>query len=80
MDAEGIDAWLAPAATGPAPQGIDTTGSPAMNLPWTQARLPVVGVPAGQASNGLPLGIQVIARPGADEDLLGWARLVAAVA
>jgi Asp-tRNA(Asn)/Glu-tRNA(Gln) amidotransferase A subunit family amidase len=73
MDAEGIDAWIAPAATGPAPEGLDTTGSPLMNLPWTQARLPVVGVPAGTAGNGLPLGVQVAARPHADEELVSWA-------
>ena len=77
MDEAGIDAWIAPAATGPAPEGITTTGSPAMNLPWTQARLPVVGLPAGVASNGLPLGVQCVARPGADEDLLGWAGTLA---
>jgi Asp-tRNA(Asn)/Glu-tRNA(Gln) amidotransferase A subunit family amidase len=73
MDAEAIDAWIAPAATGPAPVGIDTTGSPLMNLPWTQARLPVVGVPAGVATDGLPLGVQIAARPDADEELLSWA-------
>ncbi|MGH3488267.1 MAG: amidase family protein, partial [Actinopolymorphaceae bacterium] len=73
MDAEGVDAWVAPAATGPAPAGLDTTGSPLMNLPWTQARLPVVGVPAGVAANGLPLGVQFAGRPGADEELLRWA-------
>lgn len=44
-----------------------------MNLPWTQARLPVVGVPAGLTADGLPLGLQCVARRGADEELLGWA-------
>jgi Asp-tRNA(Asn)/Glu-tRNA(Gln) amidotransferase A subunit family amidase len=78
MDAEGFDAWLAPAATGPAPQGIETTGSPVMNLPWTQARLPVVGVPAGHVASGLPLGVQVVGRPGADETLIRWGADIAA--
>jgi Asp-tRNA(Asn)/Glu-tRNA(Gln) amidotransferase A subunit family amidase len=81
MDRAGIDAWIAPAATGPAPLGITTTGSPLMNLPWTQARLPVVTVPAGRApSGGLPLGLQCVARPGADEALLTWAARLATVA
>jgi Asp-tRNA(Asn)/Glu-tRNA(Gln) amidotransferase A subunit family amidase len=32
MDAAGIDAWISPAATGPAPPGLAATGSPAMSL------------------------------------------------
>ncbi|NYE75069.1 amidase [Microlunatus parietis] len=77
----GIDAYVAPAATGPAPHGLDTTGSPLMNLPWTQARLPVLGLPAGRTDDGLPLGVQFAAAPGRDEALLGWAAgLVAALA
>lgn len=69
----GADAYVAPAATGPAPHGLDSTGSPLMNLPWTQARLPVLGLPAGRTDDGLPLGLQFAAAPGSDEDLLGWA-------
>lgn len=73
MDAAGIDAWACPAAPGPAPAGIHATGDPAMNLPWTHAGLPAVTLPAGVAANGLPLGLQLVARFGADEALLGWA-------
>ena len=43
-----------------------------MNLPWTHAGLPVASVPAGEAESGLPLGLQCVARFGADEDLLAW--------
>ena len=68
-----LDAYVAPAATGPAPYSLETTGSPLMNLPWSQARLPVLGVPAGRAPNGLPLGVQFAAGPGQDERLLAWA-------
>ncbi len=75
MEAEGIDAWLSPAATGPAPAGIAATGDPNMNLPWTHAGMPVVTVPAGAAANGLPLGLQIAARFNCDEELLGWAAL-----
>ena len=28
MDAHGLDVWLAPAAPGPAPAGLDSTGDP----------------------------------------------------
>lgn len=67
------DLWVAPAATGPAPQGIETTGDPIMNLPWTHAGVPVVTLPAGNAANGLPLGLQLAAPFGDDEHLLAWA-------
>lgn len=78
MAAEGIDLWVSPPATGPAPAGIDSTGDPVMNLPWTHAGVPAVNVPAGRASTGLPLGLQVAARHGADERLLAWAVALAA--
>ncbi|MFD3420619.1 amidase [Streptomyces decoyicus] len=68
--AAGIDLWIAPSATGPAPAGLDSTGSSIMCLPWSNAGLPAVSVPAGQAANGLPLGLQLVGRFGADEDLL----------
>jgi Asp-tRNA(Asn)/Glu-tRNA(Gln) amidotransferase A subunit family amidase len=73
MDSEGIDAWITPAATGPAPAGIHATGDPNMNLPWTHAGMPAITVPAGRAANGLPLGMQLVARFDADEELLLWA-------
>jgi Asp-tRNA(Asn)/Glu-tRNA(Gln) amidotransferase A subunit family amidase len=73
MDARGIDLWICPPAPGPAPEGIESTGSPAMNLPWTHAGLPAVTVPAGRTESGLPLGLQLVARANADEALLAWA-------
>lgn len=72
MDEHGIDAWIAPAAPGPAPVGLDSTGDPIMNLPWTQAGLPAVNLPTGKAANGLPMGLQVIGRWYEDEKLLDW--------
>jgi len=73
-----IDAWIAPAAPGPAPEGIDDTGDPVMNLPWTHAGLPTVALPAGTTDDGRPLGVQCATAVGADEDLLGWAEGLAA--
>ncbi|HEX5503753.1 MAG TPA: amidase [Thermomicrobiales bacterium] len=78
MGAAGIDLWICPPATGPAPAGLDATGDPIMNLPWTHAGVPVVTLPAGHAENGLPLGLQCAARAGADERLLAWAGPLAA--
>ncbi|MDX3075024.1 amidase [Streptomyces sp. MI02-7b] len=76
---ERIDVWLAPSATGPAPFGLGSTGDSVMCLPWSNAGFPAVSLPAGYAANGLPLGLQVVGRPGEDEELLGWVAELAAV-
>ena len=73
MDAHGVDMWIAPSAPGPAPKGLDSTGDPVMNLPWTQAGMPAINLPAGRSAGGLPLGLQLTARFNADENLLAWA-------
>ncbi|WP_046089586.1 amidase family protein [Streptomyces antioxidans] len=73
MDRDGIDLWITPAATGPAPYGLESTGDSVMSLPWSYAGAPALALPAGRAANSLPLGVQCVTRPGADERLLGWA-------
>ena len=73
MDEHGIDLWISPAAPGPAPKGLDSTGDPVMNLPWTHSGLPTLNLPAGYDEAGLPMGLQVAARWYADEALLVWA-------
>ncbi|WP_344592924.1 amidase [Streptomyces violaceusniger] len=73
MDRDGIDLWITPAATGPAPYGLKSTGDSVMSLPWSYAGAPALALPAGRAANSLPLGVQCVARPGVDERLLGWA-------
>jgi Asp-tRNA(Asn)/Glu-tRNA(Gln) amidotransferase A subunit family amidase len=83
MTDAGIDIWICPSATGPAPHGLDTTGSPAMSVPWTQAGLPALSLPAGAVARdlggpALPVGLQCVGRPGADEQLLAWAPGIAA--
>ncbi|MDL5361436.1 amidase [Halalkalicoccus sp. NIPERK01] len=76
MDAEDVDVWICPAAPGPAPEGIDTTGDPVMNLPWTHCGLPAMALPADELG-GLPLGLQCVARYGDDEPLVNWAEGIA---
>jgi Asp-tRNA(Asn)/Glu-tRNA(Gln) amidotransferase A subunit family amidase len=73
MNLHGVDVWVSPAAPGPAPHGLDSTGDPVMNFPWSHSGLPAVTVPSGLAANGLPLGLQMAARWQADELLLAWA-------
>jgi Asp-tRNA(Asn)/Glu-tRNA(Gln) amidotransferase A subunit family amidase len=73
MTSNQIDLWIAPSAPGPAPKGLESTGDPVMNLPWTQAGLPSINLPAGKNQNGLPLGLQLIGGWYKDEALLTWA-------
>ncbi len=72
MDIHGIDAWISPAAKGAAPRGLVSTGDPVMNLPWTQAGFPTLGLPSGMNAEGLPLGLQITADFNRDEDLVSW--------
>lgn len=69
-----IDAWICPSTVGAAPKGLESTGDPIMNLPWTQAGLPAINLPAGKNPQGLPLGLQVVANWHKDESLLLWAK------
>jgi len=60
---------LTPAATGPAPRGLASTGDPCMNSPWTALGTPAISLPM-PVSNGLPLGIQLTAAHGQDARVL----------
>lgn len=79
MATQGVDLWLAPAAPGAAPKGLDSTGDPIMNLPWTHAGLPTLTLPAGKNEWGLPLGIQLVGSWYGDEELLCWAKGIEAI-
>ncbi|HVT60418.1 MAG TPA: amidase [Thermoanaerobaculia bacterium] len=76
MDAHRLDAWLSPSAPGPAPHGLESTGDPVMNVPWTHAGLPALGLPSAMSPEGLPLGLQVVGRYGGDEALLAAGRVL----
>jgi Asp-tRNA(Asn)/Glu-tRNA(Gln) amidotransferase A subunit family amidase len=56
---------LVPAATGPAPLGLASTGDSRMNSPWTALGTPAISIPMPVA-NGLPLGLQLTADHGQD--------------
>ena len=74
-----VDIWVSPATTEPAPEGLDSTGSPIMNLPWTYVGMPAITVPGGRAANGLPLGFQCVSAAMTDEYLLEWIGPVARI-
>ena len=57
-----VDVLLTPAAPGPAPEGLGSTGDPVFNAPSSTFGLPSLGVPMGFAPPGLPLGLQIVGR------------------
>jgi len=63
------DGILSPPTLGEAP-GLETTGDPRFCARWTLVGSPAVTVPTGRGPNGLPLGLQISAAPGADRALL----------
>ena len=69
MDRDQIDLWISPSAPGVAPHGLDSTGDPVMNLPWTHSGLPTIGMPSGKNADRLPFGLQLTGRFGEDETL-----------
>lgn len=70
----GVAALLTPSTPAPAPEGLGSTGSPVFNGPFTLAGFPVIGFPAGFASEtGLPVGVQAAAVPFAEGRLLALA-------
>lgn len=77
MDEHSLDLWLSPPAPGAAPHGLGSTGDPVMNIPWTQAGMPALCVPAGRNGQGLPMGLQIAGRFGKDEEVLAWGRGIA---
>lgn len=65
-----VDLLLTPATPTPAPEGILSTGSPAYNLPFTNAGVPTLTLPAGYSNNNLPLAIQLITGPMEEQKLI----------
>ena len=52
--------------------GLESTGDPIMNLPWTHCGLPSVNLPSGYEEDGLPVGLQAVGKWYEDEALLEW--------
>lgn len=63
------DIVLTAAAPGAAPALRSTTGDPLFNRPWQLLGCPCLTLPGGLDADGLPLGLQLVARPGDDERL-----------
>ncbi len=65
-----VDALVTPAVPGTAPRGLDSTGDPVFCTLWTFAGLPAITLPLLAGDNGLPLGVQLVARRGNDAGLI----------
>jgi Asp-tRNA(Asn)/Glu-tRNA(Gln) amidotransferase A subunit family amidase len=73
---EGFDILLAPCVQGEAPVGLDSTGDPGFQAIWTILHVPTMSLPTHRGPNGLPVGIQLIARRYDDQRLFACARWV----
>jgi amidase len=70
------DVLLAPCVTGEAPVGLQSTGDTRFQEFWTALHVPTISLPTHKGPNGLPIGIQLIARIYDDENLLASAQWV----
>ncbi len=75
---DSYDVLLTASATGEAPVGLESTGDPVFNRVWTLLHVPCATIPFGLGPNGLPVGVQVVARQGDDMRLLTVAKWIAA--
>jgi Asp-tRNA(Asn)/Glu-tRNA(Gln) amidotransferase A subunit family amidase len=73
-----LDLLVAPSAPGVAPAGLSSTGNPVFQRIWTALGVPCLGFPVAW-SEGLPLGLTLVARPGADRQLIADARAILAL-
>jgi Asp-tRNA(Asn)/Glu-tRNA(Gln) amidotransferase A subunit family amidase len=70
------DFLLTPSAPGEAPLGHARTGPATYNIRWTLLGCPSVTIPAGFGPAGMPVGIQLVGRPGQDAAVLRQAAAV----
>jgi len=71
---ESCDAILCPAALGPAPAGLGSTGDSIFNGLWTMAGTPAITLPLLATPDGLPMGVQLVAARGDDKALVSVAQ------
>lgn len=64
------DAIITPAAPGPAPDNLQTTGNPIFNGLWTFCGTPAVTIPLLWSQNNMPMGVQLVGRVGDDARLM----------
>ena len=70
---------VTPATPTAAPRGLESTGDPGFNSPWSYAGVPTVTIPCGLTGDGLPCGLQLIGSIDREHHLLSVAAWCEAV-
>jgi Asp-tRNA(Asn)/Glu-tRNA(Gln) amidotransferase A subunit family amidase len=73
---ENYDVLITPAAAGEAPVGLHSTGYTGFCTIWTSAHVPALTLPVLRGPNGLPVGMQIVARRDRDRELFGYAEWI----
>ncbi|MER3456779.1 MAG: amidase [candidate division GAL15 bacterium] len=74
-----VDVLVTPTTPAPAPRGLESTGDPSFNGPFSFVGFPSITVPVALSAQGLPLGVQLVAKPLAEATLLRAASALEAV-
>lgn len=74
-----VDLLIQPAAPGPPPPTLASTGRAIFNRLWTMTGDPAIAVPGMRDDAGLPLGVQVIGPFGQDHKALAGAHFIEGV-
>ena len=70
LEHEGVSVLICPSTDDTAPEGLESTGDPVMNIPWSNSGLPTVSLPIGIDESRLPIGLQIVGFFNDDESLL----------
>ncbi|MEN6493550.1 MAG: amidase [Thermoguttaceae bacterium] len=71
---DGVDALVMPSTNTTAPATLATTGDNRNQAPWSYLGVPVISIPCGLASDGMPAAIQLVQRHYAEPTLFRVAR------
>ena len=71
---EKTDLIITPSAPGEALKGLEYTGSPIFNTTWSLNGNPCITLPLFKGKQELPIGCQLVARFGEDDQLLNYAK------
>jgi aspartyl-tRNA(Asn)/glutamyl-tRNA(Gln) amidotransferase subunit A len=68
-----VDALVTPSTVTAAPAGLESTGDPRFNSPWSHAGVPTVSIPCALTAAGMPLSLQLIGAAWSEARLLAIA-------
>jgi Asp-tRNA(Asn)/Glu-tRNA(Gln) amidotransferase A subunit family amidase len=68
-----VDALVTPATHTAAPEGLQSTGDPRFNSPWSHAGVPTVSIPCALTAAGLPISLQLVGPAWSEARLLAVA-------